>query len=103
LPARFPYRRATGGCANPGASKSQRSEKLIDDLADCLAQLQDDADIEQIDRILEKLDQQDPAAPNFDAEQALSDFHEKYADLFAADPPAAPAKRPSRRKPFSNL
>lgn len=78
-------------------------EELVDDLADCLAQLQDDSDVEKIDRILEEIESSDPAAPDFDVEQSLARFYQKYGGLFSAEPSAGKAKRPKRCKPLRSI
>ena len=86
---------------NQRQQSDQDREELIDDLADCLAHLQDDSDIEKINRLLEEIKQLDPATPDFDAEQSLERFYQKYGSFFSAEPPAGKDKKPKRhRKPL---
>lgn len=79
---------------------SENREELIDDLADCLAQLRDDSDIEKINRILEEIEQLDPATEEFDVEKSLAEFHEKYRYFFSAEPPAEKVQKPKRVRPL---
>lgn len=87
-----------GEVQNQGQQNRKDREELVDDLADCLAQLQDDSDIERIDRILEELEQMGPARPDFDTEQSLARFYQKYGEFFSAQPSAEKVKKPKRRK-----
>ncbi len=88
---------------NQGQQEREKREELVDDLADCLEQLQDDSDVERIDRILEEIEQLGPAAPDFDVEQSLAEFYRKYGYLFSEEPSAGQEAKPKRRKSFPRI
>ena len=92
-----------GNVQNQGQQSRKDREELVDDLADCLAQLQDDSDMEQIDRILNEINRLDQTTPDFDVEQSLARFYEKYGDLLSIKPPAETARKPKRRKLLRNI
>lgn len=88
---------------NQGQQEREKREELVDDLADCLEQLQDDSDVERIDRILEEIEQLGPVAPDFDVEQSLAEFYRKYGYLFSEEPSAGKEAKPKRRKSFPRI
>ena len=92
-----------GNVQNQGQQSRKDREELVDDLADCLAQLQDDTDMEKIDRILNEINRLDQTTPDFDVEQSLARFYEKYGNLLSIKPPAGTARKPKRRKLFRNI
>lgn len=89
-----------GDMQNQGQQNGKTREELVDDLADCLAQLRDDSDIEKINRILEEIEQLDPATEEFDVEESLAEFHKKYRYFFSAEPPVEKVQKPKRGKPL---
>ena len=88
---------------NQGQQECEKREELVDDLADRLEQLQDDSDVERIDRILEEIEQLGPAAPDFDVEQSLAGFYRKYGYLFSEEPSVGKEAKPKRRKSFPRI
>lgn len=79
------------------------SEELLDKLADCLFSLDGDADIASIDRCLEELEQAGVPGEDFDVEQSLQEFHERYAPAFETSPSVV-KKRSSRiRRPLARI
>ena len=83
---------------NQRQPSNRNREELIDDLADCLAQSEDDFDMEQIDRILDKIEQSGGITSDFDAVQSLNQFHQKYGTSFSATPLIGAVKKPRHRK-----
>ena len=83
---------------NQRQQSNRNREELIDDLADCLAQSEDDFDMEQIDRILDKIEQSGGITSDFDAVQSLNQFHQKYGTSFSATPLIGAVKKPRHRK-----
>lgn len=71
----------------PG-SAGQDPEELTDDLADLLARVETDSDVDQIERLLAEIDPDGELDSHFDAEQALAQFHQKH-DIAAPVPPSA--------------
>ena len=56
----------------------QGREELLDQLMDCLYSLDGDADTASIDRCLENLEAAGICGEEFDVEQGLRKFHEKF-------------------------
>ena len=87
----------------PGDVQTQRQpqepdrEALLDELADCMAQAEDDSDVARIEALIRELEQFGELAPGIDPEQSLKEFHEKY-DVPAPPAPSSPSAVPRRRR-----
>ena len=64
---------------------NEQTERLRDELADLLFQLNDESfDDTRLEALLDALDQADPLPELPDTKESLTAFHEKYAPLFAS-------------------
>lgn len=69
-------------------------EALLDKLVDCLYSFEGDTDTSVIDRCLEELEEAGEVTEDFDVEQGLKDFHERFGTALEQEPKAV------ERKPF---
>lgn len=81
----------------------QANEELIDKLVDCLYTLEGDSDISDIDQCLEELEQSDGLGEDFDVEQSLKEFHERYAPAFESSTQVNKVKRFCVRRPLARV
>jgi len=72
-------------------------EQLVDRLVDCLFSFEGEADLEALDRCLEDLDKAGAVLEDFDVEQGLKDFHERFGDAFESEPQKSEKNVRSRR------
>lgn len=80
----------------------QTREALADRLVDCLYSFEGEEDIEALDRCLEDLEMAGAVCEDFDVEQGLKDFHERFSDAFESSPQEV--KKPARsRRPLARI
>jgi len=72
-------------------------EQLVDRLVDCLFSFEGESDLEALDRCLEDLDKAGAVLEDFDVEQGLKDFHERFGDAFESEPQKSEKNVRSRR------
>lgn len=91
---------------------NEQTERLRDELADLLFQLNDESfDDTRLEALLDALDQADPLPELPDTKESLTAFHEKYAPLFAsAEAASAPnttssafSEKKHFRRPFLKI
>lgn len=79
------FGRAGGDSEQIQSHLNDSEEALLDELADLLFQTTDeDLDMEQLDALLDRLDEVAPLPQPVSAEESLAQFHQKFADKFAA-------------------
>lgn len=81
----------------------QTHEERLDRLMDCLYSFDGDTDIAEIDRCLEELDQAGAESADFDVEQSLKEFHERYAPAFERSTEANKKKPVRGRRPLARI
>lgn len=81
----------------------QTHEERLDRLMDCLYSFDGDTDISEIDRCLEELDQAGAEGADFDVEQSLKEFHERYAPAFESSTEANKKKPVRGRRPLARI
>ena len=79
------------------------NEELLDRLTDCLYSFKGEADIASIDRCLEELEQAGEPGEDFDVEQSLQKFHERYAPAFESSPSVNRKKGSRVRRPLARI
>lgn len=57
---------------------TEEREKLLDAITDCLANIEKDSDIEELERYLEQLDPENEFGADFDLTRSLDEFYQKY-------------------------
>ena len=57
---------------------TEEREKLLDAITDCLANIEKDSDIEELERYLEQLDPENELGADFDLTRSLDEFYQKY-------------------------
>ena len=57
---------------------TEEREKLLDAITDCLANIEKDSDIEELERYLEQLDPENELGADFDLNRSLDEFYQKY-------------------------
>lgn len=67
-------------------------EALLDKLVDCLYSFEGDTDTSVIDRCLEELEEAGEVTEDFDVEQGLKDFHERFGTAIKQEPKAVERK-----------
>ena len=80
----------------------EKRERLLDALTDCLADVEKESDIEELERRLTELDPDEELAENFDVEQSLDEFYRKYPVL-GSEVPAEAESSPAPQKKHSRL
>ena len=80
----------------------EKRERLLDALTDCLADVEKESDIEELERRLTELDPDEELAENFDVEQSLDEFYRKYPVL-GSEVPAEAESGPAPKKKHSRL
>ena len=80
----------------------EKRERLLDALTDCLADVEKESDIEELERRLTELDPDEELAENFDVEQSLDEFYRKYPVL-GSEVPAEAESSPVPQKKHSRL
>lgn len=84
----------------------EKRERLLDVLTDCLADVEKESDIEELERRLTELDPDEELAENFDVEQSLDEFYRKYPVLGSEVPEEAesgPAPKKKHSRLYRNL
>ena len=95
---------------NTGDVQTQRQqlddrtrEEMLDRLVDCLYNHDGDVDISAIDRCLEDLEQAGAACEDFDVEQGLMKFHERFDEAFENYPEPEVVKTSKKRRPLARI
>jgi len=80
----------------------QTREQLVDRLVDCLYSFEGESDMLSLDRCLEDLEAAGAPCEDFDVEQGLQDFHERFSDAFVSTDQEV--KKPARsRRPLVRI
>ena len=85
---------------NQRQQSAEERERLLDAIADQLANIKTESDIEELEHRLEQYDPEHTLEADFDVEQSLKEFHTKYEitgeKVAAAGPAEVPKKKRSR-------
>lgn len=66
------------GVQNQRQLSTEEREKFLDAITDCLANIEKDSDIEELERYLEQLDPENELGADFDLNRSLDEFYQKY-------------------------
>ena len=66
------------GVQNQRQLSTEEREKFLDAITDCLANIEKDSDIEELERYLEQLDPENEMGADFDLNRSLDEFYQKY-------------------------
>ena len=66
------------GVQNQRQLNAEEREKLLDALTDCLANIEKDSDVKELERYLEQLDPENELGSDFDLNRSLDEFYQKY-------------------------
>ena len=86
-----------GNVQNKRQQQEEDREALLDELTDCLDEVEDDSGVERIEQCLKKLEELGEPFPDFDVDRALKEFHAKYDDFSPELFPHTPAHKKPRR------
>jgi hypothetical protein len=76
---------------------------MLDRLVDCLYNHDGDVDISAIDQCLEDLEQTGAAREDFDVEQGLKQFHERFDEAFENHPEPEVVTHSKKRRPLARI